>query len=164
MGYSVYPAPAAGGKIQKRETLTSGTSWTVPTGVTDINVLLVGGGGGAAGQGTSTENQGASRGQPGASIWSTITTTPAASISYAIGAGGTGGANSTTSGGAGGNTTFTGATTAAGGVGGAYGTTPGAGSTSIANNGGISPTVSQSVSAQPGGAGGAGFIFVEYWV
>lgn len=49
MGISVIPAPSAGGKIGKRITLTSGTSWTVPAGVTDINVTLYGGGGGGGG-------------------------------------------------------------------------------------------------------------------
>ena len=34
--------PAASAKTRKMETLTSGSSWTVPAGVTDINVKLFG--------------------------------------------------------------------------------------------------------------------------
>ena len=44
MGLSVFPAPAAG-KTAYRLTLLSGTSWTVPAGVTYVNVTLTGGGG-----------------------------------------------------------------------------------------------------------------------
>jgi len=40
---------ASGGKTMYRTTLTSGTSYTVPAGVTYLNVTLVGGGGGGAG-------------------------------------------------------------------------------------------------------------------
>lgn len=46
MGIAVIPAPSASGKTAYRTTLTSGTSWTVPAGVTFVNVTLVGGGGG----------------------------------------------------------------------------------------------------------------------
>lgn len=166
MGYSVYPAPSAGGKIQKKITLTSGTSWTVPTGVTDINVLLVGGGGGSSGAvaGSGTAASGTGHGNPGNTVWSTLTTTPGSSITYAIGAGGSAGSpNYPGSGGDGGNTTFTGATTANGGLGG-KGTASGAtASVSFATNGGLSPNsgLNQNYS---GSAGGAGFIEIEYWV
>ena len=62
MGISVIPAPSAGGKTAYRTTLTSGTSYTVPAGVTYLNVTLYGGGGGAGGNGTdgvsATDNTG----------------------------------------------------------------------------------------------------------
>ena len=129
-----------GAKTMKRLTLTSGTSWTVPAGVTFVNVTLYGGGGsggtynnvngnsggtttftgatsaigGVGGAGISGGNtmnglaaqsnssQGgqygqyissvtmfrAQQGYNGNIISSTLSTTPGASISYAIGAGG----------------------------------------------------------------------------
>jgi hypothetical protein len=154
MAISSYP-PA----VPKRSvvTLTSGTSWTVPSGVTQVSVVLFGGGGGSGGvtanfsdatsggtggtttftgatsasggAGSSAANDsrgtgilqltarsgnantgngafGAARylqssgyefyyqsntAQNGQVISSTLSTTPAASISYAIGAGGTAG-------------------------------------------------------------------------
>lgn len=161
MALSVFPA-ASGGKTRYAVSLTSGTSWTVPAGVTYVNVTLIGGGGGsgmATAQGVTvvqggtggtttftgatsavggggggsvsngfgsgsggygrggvaaTANSGlgavgaqlhsnaSSSGQPiseiyggdgqdGAVVTSTVNTTPGASISYAIGAGGVAG-------------------------------------------------------------------------
>ena len=49
MAISVYPAVLA--KTSFKLSLISGTSWTVPAGVTNINVTCVGGGGGGAGTG-----------------------------------------------------------------------------------------------------------------
>jgi hypothetical protein len=46
MGIAIIPAASAAGKTEFVTTLTSGTSWTVPTGVNYINVILTGGGGG----------------------------------------------------------------------------------------------------------------------
>ena len=139
MAVNVVPAPA-GGKTSYRLTLTSGTSWTVPAGVTYINVCLWGGGGGGSGSGSSAtkgaiggtttftgatsavggaganstfqgKNDQSSNsalpgvgattlnqygmsgytGNPSAPVWSTLSTTPGASITYSIGAGGTAG-------------------------------------------------------------------------
>jgi hypothetical protein len=164
MGLSVFPTPSAG-KTRKVETLTSGTSWTVPAGVTYVNVLLVGGGGGGgAANGASFSGDGL----PGSSIESNVTTTPGASITYAIGAGGSGGTTGATNsrGGTGGTTTFTGATSAGGGVGGmptnGNAFTGGAGLTSAVSNfgqGAYNPNANAS-----GGAGGSGWISIEYWV
>jgi hypothetical protein len=142
--------PVAGGKTRFVLTLTSGTSWTVPSGVTYVNVTLQGGG---AGNYFSTTTNGSPEGRPGQMVSSTLTTTPGASISYSIGAGGTGGGTSTPSG-AGGTTTFTGATSATGG----------AGSSSYVGTAqaGFSNGAPQSSSATY--AGGAGRIDVEYWV
>jgi len=146
MAIQVFPAPASG-KSRRVETLTSGTSYTVPAGVTYINATLVGGGqgGGTGGSASATRNTGI-----GGQVISTyITTTPGASISYAIGAGGAAG-GSNANGAAGGNTTMTGATTANGGNGTTDGITGG--------NGGLG-------SASGGGStGGAGQIIIEYWI
>jgi hypothetical protein len=131
---------AAGGKTMYRTTLTSGTSYTVPAGVTYLNVTLVGGGGG--GDGTLNVN-----GRGGQIVYSTLSTTPGASITYAIGAGG---AAIT----AGGTTTFTGATSAVGG-GGSIGQPPQGES---AQNYGRGTGVGGSAII-----GNAGVIYVEYW-
>ena len=134
-----------GAKTRRCITLTSGTSWTVPAGVTYVNVTLVGGGGGGGGGGDTgarggtggtttftgatsalggaggsalsrdtaatgpaannnsgiggsgsfrngTEARGyGESGRPGDILISNVSTTPGASISYAIVAGGTGG-------------------------------------------------------------------------
>jgi len=161
MGSSIFPAPSSS-KTRYFSNLLSGTSWTVPAGVTYVNVTLIGGGGGSGsgigtdftgnngnaggtttftgatsavggagiivaggrasnnggGQwgsptagiansglgalgyqyGNSVSNSGYStngayaQGQAGQVITSTVSTTPGASITYAIGAGGTPGA------------------------------------------------------------------------
>ena len=149
MAISVIPAASAASKTRYVETLTSGTSYTVPASVTYVNATLIGGGGG--GGGASVQGAG------GAIIETNLTTTPGNSIAYAIGAGG--GANS-----AGGSTTFTGVTTAVGG-------NP-ALSAATYNNG---PIGTIGLSAGNGGgpanssgggsglAGGDGMIILEYW-
>jgi len=149
MASSVFPAPSAGGKTMFRTSLFSGTSWTVPAGVTYVNVTLMGG----SGAGT-TSSDAIGDGKPGQLIHSTLSTTPGATISYAIGAGGT------PSGGAGGVTSFTGATSAGGGGGGGSGRVAtdysgyNLGGTSGRNPGGQNVT---------GGTGGSGRIDIEYW-
>jgi len=157
MGIAVIPAPSAASKTMFRTTLTSGTSYTVPAGVTYLNVTLVGGGGGGS---TTTQTVNTSRaGRPGQVVSSTLSATAGATITYAIGAGGGGGAQGGNSGAAGGSTTFTGATTATGGNPSLYGTGPaGAGQAgTTANNGG------QGNNFFEAGAGGAGKIDIEYW-
>lgn len=152
MAISTIPAASAASKTRYIEQLSSGTSYTVPAGVTYVNVTLVGGGGsGASGNNSSTGN-------PGASVVSNLTTTPGGSIAYAIGAGGAQG-SSNTSGNDGGTTTFTGATSAVGGNKGARDETVKAGTPTFANNAGAQAFNS----AYAGGAGGAGYIIVEYW-
>jgi hypothetical protein len=156
MASTVFPAPSAAGKTMYRTTLTSGTSYTVPTGVTYLNVTLVAGGGGGCNS-IGTDRVG-HPGLPGQVISSTLSATAGASITYAIGAGGAGGAEGGASGGTGGNTTFTGATTATGGNGAIFGsasTATAAGTT--ANNGGAGQNYFAA------GTGGAGKIDIEYW-
>ncbi|MFZ9893124.1 MAG: hypothetical protein ACO3E4_05620 [Candidatus Nanopelagicaceae bacterium] len=152
MGISSYPQ-----KIPQKtvETLTSGSSWTVPAGVTQVVVTTIGGGGGGYNALSSTSV--GPGGAYGEIRISTVATTPGTSISYAIGAGGTGrstigGITPATSGG---NTTFTGATTANGGV---ANTTAGSEGLLAAN--GALPSVSTSL----GNNGGQGMITVEYWL
>ena len=164
MGYSVFPA-AAGSKTPTRVTLTSGTSYTVPAGVTSI-IATLHGGGGAGGASDSTGVSPSTNGLPGAVVISTISTTPGDSIAYAIGAGGTGVAFSTNNGvgGAGGTTTFTGATSAVGGNPGipaGISNTNGVAGVQLAtqNNGGSGSWGA----TRTGGSGGAGAIYLEYW-
>lgn len=162
MGQSVFPAPVAASKTRKVETLLSGTSWTVPAGVTYVNVTLNGGGGGGGGT-RGADKSLSSPGLPGARITSTVNTTPGAAISYSIGAGGGGGGNDT-NGGAGGSTTFTGATTAPGGTGGTGTTNNGTSNIQASGyyNGG-NGTFSYG-NVMGGGTGGSGWIEIEYWV
>jgi hypothetical protein len=144
MGASLYPA--INPKTRFVLTLTSGTSWTVPTGVTYVNVTLQGGG--AGGFGGSTNSY---AGRPGQMISSTLTTTPGASISYSIGAGGTAGNGTSTPSGSGGTTTFTGATSAVGGLG------------TVTTVTGTPQGGYENGAAGSATAGGAGRIDVEYW-
>jgi hypothetical protein len=145
MASTVFPAIS---KTMFCTTLTSGTSYTVPAGVTYLNVTLAGGGqgGGTGAAGSGYPAPSGITGTGGQVISSTLSTTPGASIAYAIGAGGTGASNNGSQGGSGGTTTFTGATSATGSGG-------------PAGNGG------QGATAGSGGSNGAaGFIYIEYWV
>lgn len=153
---------AAAPKTRKVETLLSGTSWTVPTGVEYVNVLLVGGGGGAGGNTYGSSISGLSQAAPGNCVSSTVTTTPGASIAYAIGAGGAGGSAPNGEGSNGGTTTFTGATSATGGIGGKVNNTGATGSVGFATNQGLSPQ--SEAASKAGGTGGNGWIEIEYWV
>lgn len=158
MGIAIFPAPVAGSKTAFRTMLTSGTSYTVPAGVTYLNVTLQGGGGG----GSTNQTLGVEgNGRGGETVVSTLSATAGASIAYTIGAGGAA-SGRYGNGSAGGTTTFTGATSAAGGAGGQQVTgsySPAASNISFANNGG------QGAAANPcdGKAGGSGYIIVEYW-
>jgi hypothetical protein len=151
----------ASSKTLKRVTLTSGTSYTVPSGVTILNVCCIGGGGGG---GTAFTNYGyyqfgvGTGGGHGQSVWSTISTSPGASIGYSIGAGGASGSS-------GGTTSFTGATSASGGVAILSGATAQTQVASIGTpNGGLAGLGTGAYSVgQTGGTGGAGSIIVEYW-
>jgi hypothetical protein len=158
MGINVIPSKFPTRRIV---TLTSGTSWTVPTGVKFVNVTLFGGGGGGGGGpvGATFSEQG-SKGLGGQVVSSTLTTTPGASITYALGAGGTGG-TAAAAGGTGGTTTFTGATSATGGNGGKGGSSGSQTGTAYqsADNGG-----NFAGQGSNGGTGGSGKIDVEYWV
>jgi hypothetical protein len=166
MGSTTIPSSVAS-KTRFATTLTSGTSWTVPAGVTYVNVTLRGGGGGGAPgyvTGASNVQSYGIYGCGGQIVSSTLATTPLASITYAIGAGGAGGVGSA-AGSTGGTTTFTGATSAVGGNGGmaAVNTTSLAGPNSLSAGNGGQPG-NYNAGNLTGGAGGNGSIDVEYWV
>lgn len=102
---SIYLLPPEAGRLLSRQILTSGTTYTTPTGVRRIRVIAVGGGG-AGGGATSTVSGQVSFGNGGgaAGYCEKIIDNPSASYTYAIGAGGTG--VSAASGNNGGDTTF----------------------------------------------------------
>lgn len=131
--------------------LVSGSSWTVPSGVTSVKVWVIGAGGGGAG---STASDGTSGGAGGAgeTVVSTLTVS-GGSITYTLGAGGSGGTDAA-NGSAGGTTRVTyGATTinAFGGSGGQY-------NNNVAASGGTGGggTAGGAGSGTAGDAGGGG--------
>lgn len=115
--------------------LTSGTSWTIPTGVNLIVATWVGGGGGCATGGFGAGGGGQVKRQTFSGL------TPGNTISYSIGAGGNPGS-------AGGTTTFN-SVTATGGSAGSGNTGGSSGSGNAGGTGVSSPT------ARGGGGGGA---------
>ena len=138
---------------QTTETFTSGTSWTVPCGVTSVTVTIWGGGGG--GGGSSTNGSGGSGGGGGARVTNTFVVTPGTVINYTIGAGGTAGSAAGGTGGSGGQTSVTSgvpAMSAAGGTGGAGN----AGAAGVAGANGTSSggTLTNGTNGIAGGASG----------
>jgi len=89
--------------------LTTGTAatYTTPTGARALRVTAVGGGGGGGGvDGQGASSAGNGRAGAGGGVCVKFITSPAASYTYTIGAGGAGGAAGNNNGAAGGNTTF----------------------------------------------------------
>lgn len=121
-------------------TLTSGTSWTVPSRAYILRVFLLGGGG------SGGNNGGGGGGGGRVTISNNYLVTPGASISYAIGSGGV------PNGGSGGTTTF-GALSAAGGAGGSA--NGGSGGASSSNVYGAINNYSGGAGNGDSGAGGA---------
>ncbi len=72
-------------------TITNGTSWTAPSGVTSVKVEAWGGGGGGGGGMVDNTNSGGGGGSGGYSS-SVFTVSPGTSYSVTVGAGGAGGA------------------------------------------------------------------------
>ena len=115
--------------------LTGSGTYTVPTGVTKLKIICIGGGGGGGGKiGSNGATPGSGGGGSGFVNADIITVVPSDSISYSCGAGGA--SQSGANGSDGGVTNF-GAISASGGNGGIFLGSGGAG-------------------ANPGGAGGAG--------
>ncbi|MGD0904734.1 MAG: type II secretion system protein [Terracidiphilus sp.] len=137
----------SGGSHGVQAYTTNGTySWTVPTGITSVEVLTVGGGGGGGGDWSQqNSNGGGGGGGAGGLIHSTYTVTSGAIISITVGAGGTGGAVPT----GGGNSKFGTYARAYGGGAGAYALNDGSGDTAGAGWGGSGGGGDSS-----GGAGG----------
>jgi len=94
MSVTVFPPATSGGAAMTQKTvrITSTTSWTAPTGVTSVEVILCGGGGGGQG-GSSLANWGGGGGG-GSVTYSVLTVVPATSYTITIGAGGAGGSGS----------------------------------------------------------------------
>jgi len=149
--------------------LTTGTSWTVPSDFdsTNNNIYIIGGGaggGGAIATGTAGNKVGGGGGGGGGFTGiSNLSLTPSSSVSYAIGAGGTGLAGATTSpygpSGSGGTTTFS--SYSAGGGSGTLTTLSttspgGVGGTGLTYNGGTGGTAPFGTNATNGGGGGGG--------
>lgn len=103
------------------ELFTSSGTFTVPTGVTTVYVTGCGGGGGSAGGGYNSPDSyyGASGGGGAACIKTAITVVPGQSYAITVGARGTAGTK-TSSGGAGGATSFGALLSLPGGGGGSY--------------------------------------------
>lgn len=167
MAISSVNPPVTG--LRKVVTLYSGSSWTVPDGVTYINAKLVGGGGGTGTVYVSGSNNLGVSGQAGGGgqiVETTLITTPGASISYSIGAGGVGSTSNGGTGSPGGTTTMTGATSALGGMPGTYGGNGGYTQPAglCAGNGAPAMGGNNSSSYSTSNAGGAGCIVIEYFV
>ena len=109
-----------------QQVLTSGTTYTPPTGCRAIEVTCVGGGGGGGGSGASGATTTAiGGGGGGGGLARKFISSLESSYTYAIGAAGTGGAAGVNAGSSGGNTTFSGGSvslSAGGGTGGTGGT------------------------------------------
>lgn len=178
--------PAAAGKTRFALSLISGTSWTVPAGVTYVNVTLFGGGGGGCG------SVGVSTGGGNGGTGGTTTFTGATSATGGLGANATarlgyagftstaaGIAGSANTGNGGSNAmgieytsasnTFSGNWSTTGGQSGqivssTLATTPSASITYAIGGGGSAGTAGTGGSGQAGGAGGSGRIDIEYWV
>lgn len=92
-------------RLQQSFTSTGTTTFTVPTGVTQVSAVCVGGGGGGAG----SDDDPNSAGGGGGLSYGTFTVTPGETLTVTVGAGGAGGTGDTNvggNGGAGGNTTI----------------------------------------------------------
>lgn len=148
---------AAGDKTLKQQVFTSSGTWTRPTGVDSVEVLLVGGGGGGGGGGASNISGTGGGGGGGEVVLKVVAVT--GNVSVVIGSGGTAGAGeSATNGGAGGSSSF-GAITAAGGSGGDGGAATARGGASGGANpsaGGLTAVNSSNTYRYGGGGGGAG--------
>jgi hypothetical protein len=152
-------------------TLTN-TSWTAPTGVTQVEVLVVGGGGGGG------YNGGGGGGAGGLLYSAAYTVTPGTSYTVTVGTGGVGGSGSTVLGSAGTNSVFdtltafgggggnsrstTSGTTAGGSGGGGasasngFASSAGTGTSGQGTNGGVGTASDLGANAAGGGGGGAG--------
>ena len=159
--------------------ITASGTWTVPAGVTNIQLLLVGGGGGGSGT-TATINYSGAGGAGGNVLYlPSVTVTSGGTYSITIGDGGTGTSANGNSGGStsafgytvlggagglvpGGGTAGAGGTTAIpnnGGVGAAGGTGAGGGSSSSNNGQAGSINIAYSPAQLVGGDGGNGYYF-----
>ena len=154
------PQPVYADTVVLQENFTASTTWTVPLGVTSVQVLVVGGGGGGGGAGTSMRAAGGGGGG-GVNYSASYAVTSGANISIVVGAGGSGGSGSN-AGGNGGTSSFNTAITAAGGGGGGCGDGNSGGS---GGGGGVWMTTTYNPgSASPAGQGnpgGSGYYYYD---
>lgn len=108
----------AGGGLQSQQVFTSNGTWTKPSGIKKIKVIVTGAGGGGGG-GQSTGNGGAGGGAGGTAI-EIIDVSSVSTVSVTIGSGGSGGGNNS-SGTGGGTSSFGSYCSASGGYGGTTG-------------------------------------------
>ncbi len=143
-------------KAQTTTTFTASGNFTVPCGVTSIQVQAWGGGGGGAGDGnTSSASGAAGGGGAGGYSSSTIAVVPGTVINFTIGAAGAGGSGAV-NGGNGGATTFA-TVSANGGAGGRIeGGGGGAGGAGSTANGGSGANGAGTTGGNGGSAGGPG--------
>ena len=87
-------------------TSTGSTTWTVPAGVTNVEVLVVAGGGGGGGNATGGQTPQGGGGAGGLVYNPYFTVTPGAVLNVTVGAGGAGGTTGSNAGSAGGNSLF----------------------------------------------------------
>ena len=133
-------------------TTTGPHTWTVPSGVTSVEVVANGGGGGA---GQFKRPNGGS----GASVTATLATTPGAVLDLVVGGGGSRGESTNGGGGGGGATTVNSGTddqVIAGGGGGAGTRTSATGGAAGANPGGAGSAGGPSGTGGQGGSNGVG--------
>jgi hypothetical protein len=179
IGKFAIPASASGGggtySTVLREYTTSGT-WTKPAGLLMIEILCIAGGGGGGGASNSpagTTIRGGSGAQGGGVIYTTFDESDlGTSISYTIGAGGTGGAGRSdggtgNQGAAGGNTTFGTLLTALGGAQGFGNGTAASAGRSSANNDVFqfwrAPGTAAATTGAVGVAGGVQGVDITWW-
>lgn len=98
---------SAGGAAPTVQTFPSGSgTWNRPTGCRFIRVTVVGGGGGGGGTGGGGSGAGAGGGGGGGATCIGYISLPAATLSYAVGGGGSAGGAGNSPGGTGGTSTF----------------------------------------------------------
>jgi hypothetical protein len=92
MSVTVFPAPSTGGtsKTQITAIFKATGSWLCPAGVTQVEVILCGGGGGATGLNGASGNR---NGGSGSVFYEFLTVVPATTYTITIGAGGAGSLN-----------------------------------------------------------------------
>ena len=112
----------AGGGLQSQQVFTSTGTYTKPSGIKKIKVIVTGAGGGG-GSGTGSDNRGGGGGAGGTAIEIIDVSSLSSTVAVTIGTGGTvGSANSNTQGGTGGTSSFGSYCSATGGVGGYFAT------------------------------------------
>lgn len=142
------------------QAFTSSGTFTVPSNVDVVEVLVIGGGGGGGGFGTNAPGGG---GGAGGMAWERVDVSAVSSVAVTVGGGGSGGGTNT-NGSNGGTSSFGSFCSATGGSGGEFGSTSGGasggaggvgsgGNLNIAGGGGAGGTLNNG----PGGHGGSSF-------